>query len=276
MVRAIALALLATSVSAFAPATRFATRTATVVKTADAEPEAMDLDLEQMFEVFDEAVAADGGDPSTPAAAAMTTSLALPGQPRPVGLNSVAIAGDRGFDPLGLGKDKQTILNYRNAEIKHARLAMLAAAGWPVSEVFDKPLANALQMNSPLADNNDLAPSLLNGGLGLISTPYWVGVLGMAAAVEALGFALKNDMPGDYGFDPLGLYPKDKEGQMVMQEKEIVHGRVAMVAIVAFAAQEFASKISVVNESPFLFKPLWSFLTEDLHSFDLSAGYASY
>jgi len=274
MVRAIAIALLATSAAAFAPATRFAGRTATVVKTAEVEQEPMDLNLEEMFEVFDEAIAADGGEPATPAFP--SSSAALPGQPRPVGLNSFAIAGDAGFDPLGFSKDKESLLKYRNAEIKHARLAMLAAAGWPMSEVLDKPLANALSMNSPLADNNDLAPSILNGGLGLISTPYWIGVLGMAAAVEGLGFVMKNDMPGDYGFDPLGLYPKDKAGQMEMQTKEIKNGRLAMVAIVAFAAQEAVSKVSVVNESPFLFKPLWSFLTQDLHSFDLSAGYAQY
>merc|ERR1719454_372051 len=225
-----------------------------------------------MFEVFEEA---DAAMPSTPAVP--LTSLALPGQPRPAGLNSVSIAGDRGFDPLGLGKDKQTILNYRAAEIKHARLAMLAAAGWPLGEVFDKPLADTFGVSSPLVENNGLSPSLLNGGLGLISPAYWVTIIGMAAAVEALGFTLKNkEVPGDYGFDPLGLYPKDMAGQMIMQEKELIHGRVAMVAIVAFAAQEFASKISVVQESPFLFKPIWSYLTQNLHSFDLSAGFTQY
>merc|ERR1712094_136901 len=101
---------------------------------------------------------------------------------------------------------------------------------------------------------------------------YWVTVIGFAAAVEALGFTLKNkEMPGDYG-----LYPKDDAGKMLMQEKEIIHGRVAMVAITAFAAQEFASKISVVQETPFLFKPIWTYLTQDLHSFDLSAGFTQY
>ena len=28
----------------------------------------------------------------------------------------------------------------REAEVKHARLAMLAAAGWPLSELLDGPL----------------------------------------------------------------------------------------------------------------------------------------
>ena len=29
----------------------------------------------------------------------------------------------------------------REAEVKHARLAMLAAAGWPLSELLDGPLS---------------------------------------------------------------------------------------------------------------------------------------
>ena len=34
-------------------------------------------------------------------------------------------AGNVGFDPLGLAKNKEQLDNYREAEIKHARLAML-------------------------------------------------------------------------------------------------------------------------------------------------------
>merc|ERR1712006_73936 len=80
----------------------------------------------------------------------------------------------------------------------------------------------------------------------------------------------------DSGFDPLGLYPKDEAGKMEMQEKEMIHGRVAMVAIVAFAAQEFVSKVPVTRETPFFFEPIWTFVTQELHFFDLSAGYISY
>ena len=113
---------------------------------------------------------------------------------------------------------------------------MLAAAGWPIAEVFDKPLANALNLNSPLADNGDLAPSLLNGGLGLISPAYWVGVVGMAAAVEALGFTLKNkDLPGDYGFDPLGLLTPATETKY--KTAELLHGRLAMLAFSGVVTQ---------------------------------------
>eukprot|EP00588_Corethron_pennatum_P026952 CAMPEP_0194324278 /NCGR_PEP_ID=MMETSP0171-20130528/27192_1 /TAXON_ID=218684 /ORGANISM="Corethron pennatum, Strain L29A3" /LENGTH=114 /DNA_ID=CAMNT_0039083139 /DNA_START=78 /DNA_END=419 /DNA_ORIENTATION=+ len=42
-----------------------------------------------------------------------------------------SMAGDVGFDPLGFAKSPLHLTTYREAEIKHARLAMLAAAGWP-------------------------------------------------------------------------------------------------------------------------------------------------
>jgi light-harvesting complex I chlorophyll a/b binding protein 4 len=37
--------------------------------------------------------------------------------------------------------------------------------------------------------------------------------------------------PGEFGFDPLRLYPKDPAKQKEMQLKEIKNGRLAMVAI---------------------------------------------
>jgi hypothetical protein len=35
------------------------------------------------------------------------------------------LAGNVGFDPLGFAKNKEQLMEYREAEIKHARLAML-------------------------------------------------------------------------------------------------------------------------------------------------------
>ena len=43
---------------------------------------------------------------------------------------------------------------------------------------------------------------------------------------------------------------------MDMQLKEIKHGRVAMLAVVAFSAQEYSSKLGVVDETPFFFHPI--------------------
>ena len=154
-------------------------------------------------------------------------------------------------------------MNYREAEIKHGRLAMLAAAGWPLSEVLDKKIAVALHM-APVLDASDRVPSLLNGGLGKVSPLYWIVCLAAAAAIDGYGiYRSKNAseyVAGDFGFDPLGLYPKDEAGQKNMQLAEIKNGRLGMIAVTAFAFQEFVSKVGVVDETPIFFFPISSVL----------------
>lgn len=48
--------------------------------------------------------------------------------------------------------------------------------------------------------------------------------------------------PGDLGFDPLGLRPEDPEAFKTMQTKELNNGRLAMIAIAGFVAQELVVK----------------------------------
>merc|ERR1719238_147112 len=48
-------------------------------------------------------------------------------------------------------------------------------------------------------------------------------------------------VPGDLGFDPLGLKPTDPAEFRTMQEKELSHGRLAMLAAAGFMAQEAAT-----------------------------------
>ncbi|CAM9488772.1 unnamed protein product, partial [Hapterophycus canaliculatus] len=45
-------------------------------------------------------------------------------------------------------------------------------------------------------------------------------------------------VPGDLGFDPLGLAPDDEEDLSVMKTKELNNGRLAMIGIVGILAQE--------------------------------------
>lgn len=186
-------------------------------------------------------------------------SKSLPFLTRPILLDG-EIPGDFGFDPLGFSKTQLDLKNYREAEIKHARLAMLAAAGWPLSELFDKKIASILHM-APLIDASNRVPSLLNGGLGKVNPFYWMLCLAIASAVEFVGVNKSkvgdmNYFPGSLGFDPLNFYPKDKIGQRRMQLAEIKNGRLAMIAIVGFALQEFLSKSSVVDGAPLFFFPL--------------------
>mmetsp|Transcript_177 Transcript_177/g.231 ORF Transcript_177/g.231 Transcript_177/m.231 type:complete len:241 (-) Transcript_177:223-945(-) len=168
-------------------------------------------------------------------------SKAIPFMRRPEILNGV-MAGDVGFDPLGLAKDEATLTTFREAEIKHGRLAMLAAAGWPLSELLDRKIAGLLSL-VPAVDSSDRAPSMWNS-FGDINSNYWFGVIAFAAAVDAYGTfrSFQNDpnyFPGNLGFDPLSLYPEDQEGQKKMQLAEIKHGRTAMVVFVIYAMEEF-------------------------------------
>merc|ERR1712039_764668 len=110
------------------------------------------------------------------------------------------LAGDYGFDPMQLADSPDKLAFYREAEIKHARLAMLAAFGWPVSEITNF---------GGLLNGDGRAPSLLNGGLGNVNGVYWAAVVGLAVYWEAQGldkqFGKKDDyLPGMLGFDPLG------------------------------------------------------------------------
>merc|ERR1719506_3374511 len=48
--------------------------------------------------------------------------------------------------------------------------------------------------------------------------------------------------PGDLKFDPLGLAPEDPAEFRKMQERELSHGRLAMLAAAGFLAQETVSQ----------------------------------
>merc|ERR1740138_1107564 len=150
------------------------------------------------------------------------------------------LAGDMGFDPLQLADNSDDLAWYREAEVKHARLAMLAAFGWPVSEIFNF---------GQLLNGDGRAPSLLNGGLGEVNGVYWGVVVALAVYWEKFGldqqFGSKDVskspdyLPGMLGFDPLGA---DSQG---MRAAEITNGRVAMVAITVFALEEALTRAPI-------------------------------
>lgn len=86
------------------------------------------------------------------------------------------LAGDAGFDPLGVAKDKESLFLLREAEIKHARLAMLAAVGWPISELYHYQLSVDFGLANELAETGGRAPSVLNGGLDNLSVLFSLGL----------------------------------------------------------------------------------------------------
>ena len=52
-----------------------------------------------------------------------------------------SLAGDLGFDPCGIADTKPKLKRMREIELKHARIAMLATIGWPISELYNRQMA---------------------------------------------------------------------------------------------------------------------------------------
>lgn len=173
-------------------------------------------------------------------------------------LEDCAMVGNKGFDPLGFAKDLPGLDNYREAEIKHGRLAMLAAVGWPASERLQPYFAKLIGAPDLLAEGAK-APALLNGGLENINPLFFVGILAFTAFVETETLtAIKvkeNRLVGDLGFDPLGFSKgKTEDVKRDYALKELQNGRLAMIGIVGYVAEEFVTKFSVLQETPIIEK----------------------
>lgn len=172
-------------------------------------------------------------------------------------------AGDVGFDPLGLS-ESQDMYTMMEAEVRHARLAMLAVVGWPLSELMGP--------NWLLHGKAHLAPSVLNGfdPLTFIATAGIFGAFGYfeyktslrrvddkelgKKHAEDMANVWKYGVPGDYNFDPLNLYSAfgdTADGRKAMRELEIAHGRSAMLGITGFAAWEALTGHPIVENSIF-------------------------
>jgi Chlorophyll A-B binding protein len=277
------LALLPASVTAFA-LSRDGIRSPTAIKSSSAGPEVPTTPLfdplslypvdapervEGKFQPIESPVIADNTvkDPlglysDKTAIDSAPMSVSLPFLKRPALLDGT-LPGDRGFDPFNFAYSSGALQWYRTAEVKHARLAMLAAVGWPIAELFDKQLAYAFNLK-PLLVFQDRVPSVLNGGLDRTPAIYWAATLGVAFAIESFGLLKESNAekakvaytPGDLGFDPLGLAGATVEDQKFKAEAELFNGRLAMLAITGFAIQEWWTQNSVINETPMFFKPI--------------------
>ena len=54
-------------------------------------------------------------------------------------------------------------------------------------------------------------------------------------------------VPGDLGFDPLGLKPSDADEFFTLQTKELQNGRLAMLAAAGFLAQELVDGKGIIE-----------------------------
>jgi len=131
---------------------------------------------------------------------------------------------------------------FREAELKHGRVAMLASLGIFVGEKYHSlfgsdfdGLSYAAITHTPLKKFWFVIVIVLSTVEVLCARKY--------SDLEATGMRTEGHIPGDYGFDPLRLREgfEDKGTFKELQAKELNNGRLAMIAAAGMIAQELAT-----------------------------------
>ncbi|KAG9450876.1 hypothetical protein H6P81_010841 [Aristolochia fimbriata] len=173
----------------------------------------------------------------------------LPGLDPPPHLDGT-LAGDYGFDPLGLGEDPESLRWYVQAELVHCRFAMAGVAGilltdlLRVTGISKIPVwyeAGAVKYEFASTEALFIVQLLL---MGFVETKRYMDFkspgsqakegtfFGLEAALEGL----EPGYPGGPLLNPLGL-AKDINTAHDLKLKEIKNGRLAMVAMLGFMVQ---------------------------------------
>merc|ERR1712137_1313532 len=134
------------------------------------------------------------------------------------------------FDPLEISENYPELLPwFREAELKHGRVAMLAFLGCIAPDVVRLPLSDFEGDLNLVNAHNKLI-------YGLGTGPMW-WLLVFCGIIESLRFQqlglgfekLTLENAGDVGFGK-GFLPKTEEGIKQMKVKELKNGRLAMLA----------------------------------------------
>merc|ERR1712224_864626 len=173
-------------------------------------------------------------------------ALWLPGSQAPSHLNG-KLPGDFGFDPLELGKDPAALKWYHQAELQHARWAMLAVTGILVQSIV-KPDVSFMASGKIAAETSYASfGSLLVIQLilmGWVEGRRWQDIRKPGSTSEPAGnfLGLENAISGkgDVGypggaFDPAGFSSGTDSQLNDLKLKEIKNGRLAMLAYVGFS-----------------------------------------
>jgi hypothetical protein len=141
---------------------------------------------------------------------------------------------------------------YREVELKHGRVGMLAALGFVVGENFHPLFGGDVDVPSYLAFQQTPLQTFWQAVVFAIAIPEVFSVFSFETPALFAGGPLgtKAGNPweiradhecGDLGFDPLGLKPTDPAELKEMQNKELNNGRLAMIAAAGMIVQELAT-----------------------------------
>eukprot|EP00271_Cylindrocystis_brebissonii_P013081 TRINITY_DN32655_c0_g1_i1.p1 TRINITY_DN32655_c0_g1~~TRINITY_DN32655_c0_g1_i1.p1 ORF type:complete len:252 (-),score=46.89 TRINITY_DN32655_c0_g1_i1:452-1207(-) len=165
----------------------------------------------------------------------------LPGLASPAYLDG-SLAGDNGFDPLGLGEDPDALKWYVQAELQNGRWAMLGVAGILIPEI----LTTAGVINVPkwydAGKAEYFAPASTLFVIEFLLFHYvevrrWQDIRFPGSVSEDPIFKGNKLPPGEVGY-PGGIFnPLGFASSLEAKEKEIANGRLAMLAFLGFVVQ---------------------------------------
>ena len=234
MPRLLVLALALGAASAFVPAH---IRAATPLRAETSEGESMDLDLGDMNAMFD--AAANDKSFDEPLAPAPTPAAAFDVK------EMAGVTSFPGFfDPVGMsnGVSEARMMFYREAELKHSRVAMLAALGFLVAEGFHPLFGGSINVPSYVAFQATPLQTFWPMTVLIVGSVEIFSVLTYESPFDGKWWTLKpSHKSGDFMFDPAGLKPTGAIELKEMQTKELNNGRLAMLAIAGMVGQELAT-----------------------------------
>jgi len=153
-----------------------------------------------------------------------------------IGGESAFSSGDYNFDPLGIAERcPQYLAWFREAELKHGRIAMLAWVGLVVPEFVRIPGPELCYKAAGVVEAHNACAYLSDkGNLGgpLYQVFLFCGFIEMMTTYPKVcktGNELNLENAGNYGLG-LNFLPKDEFKQREMKLKELKNGRLAMIA----------------------------------------------
>lgn len=145
------------------------------------------------------------------------------------------------FDPLNLSDNSEKMLFYREAELKHGRLAMVVTTLFPIIENYThhpaihefSNLPNYLQLGLVALMLVSEFSSMIRG---------WKNPFEKDETTQTSNFfkLLENYQPGDLGFEL--TTDLDSVNGRELLNKELNNGRLAMIAALGMITQELVTK----------------------------------